>query len=103
MSKYTRRGWAEIKRKTLWLKEPGFIDGHRVAYADRREQTTSIRTLCRNIVVVAVDDLLKPEMAPRVALNLTCTVCADEVERLYKLYTTNRAAYASEMSRLENE
>lgn len=104
MSKYTRRG-REAARAAATERRPdlvAFLDGHRIAYADRRASGAGVRFWCGGTAEMSEGELHTPGLA-RARKVLRCDPCRVEMDRVERLKVEDPAAYEAEMRRLEGE
>lgn len=98
MSKYTKRGRAELEAKTLQLDVKAYFDGHRVAFADRHQDHGVLRTFCKNTFTVPVSEMLTEPMRKRVMKpSVLCSRCEAEIARLERLRYSDPVAYKREI------
>lgn len=101
MSRYTKRGRAELEAKTLHLDVKAYFDSHRVAFVDRHDDHGMLRTFCKNTFTVPVADMLTDAMRKRVVKSsVPCSECETEIARLERLRYHDPVAYRREMEKL---
>ncbi len=101
-NKYTKRGRLRLV-DTTHSQEKGYMDGHRIAYADDYKGKMTLRTFCKVTITLPVENLRDKETEARLDMAYSCRNCMRELGRLKMLSIEDPVAHDREMKKLHTE